>query len=80
MKNVTITLEDDVAKWARVWAAKNDKSLSRMLGDELKEKMLREENYQRAMEQFFSKTPRPLKGPGESYPTRESLYDRDSVR
>ena len=38
MKNVTITLEENVAKWAKVWAAKNDSSLSRMLGNDLKKK------------------------------------------
>jgi len=32
MRNVTVTMEEDVAKWARVWAAEHDTSVSRMLG------------------------------------------------
>jgi hypothetical protein len=35
MKNVTITLADDLAAWARVEAAKAGKSLSRYLADRL---------------------------------------------
>lgn len=33
MKNVTITLDERLAKWARVEAAKAGKSLSRWIGD-----------------------------------------------
>ena len=75
MKNVTITLEEDVAKWAKVWAAKNDSSLSRMLGNELKEKMSLNLEYERAKESFMSKKPHALRSLGEKYPSRESLYD-----
>jgi len=37
MKNVTLALPDAVAQWARVWAAKHDTSVSRMLGNMLQE-------------------------------------------
>ena len=33
MKNVTITLDEETAAWARVYAAKNNVSLSRYLGE-----------------------------------------------
>jgi hypothetical protein len=36
---VTITLEDDVAEWARIEAARRDTSVSRLLGSLLKEHM-----------------------------------------
>jgi hypothetical protein len=39
MKNVTITLDEDVAHWARVEAARDGKSLSRWIGDSLREEM-----------------------------------------
>lgn len=35
MRNVTITLDDDLARWARVKAASEMKSLSRFLADTL---------------------------------------------
>jgi hypothetical protein len=75
MKNVTITLEENVAKWAKVWAAKHDSSLSRMLGNELKTKMKLDQDYDRAKESFLSKKPKLLSSPGDKYPTRECLYD-----
>lgn len=71
MKNVTITLDGDVVRWAKVWAASNDTSVSRMLGEELRRKMLAEEHYERAKRRFLSKAPGPLKTAGTSYPSRD---------
>jgi hypothetical protein len=45
MKNITITLEDNVAKWARVLAAKKNTSVSKLLGKILKEEMTQEQGY-----------------------------------
>ena len=42
MKNVTITLDDDVAKWVRIRAAELDSSMSRLIGELLKQIMLQE--------------------------------------
>ena len=39
MRNVTVTLEEDVAEWARIEAARRDTSVSRLLGVLLKERM-----------------------------------------
>ena len=39
LRNVTVTLEEDVARWARVEAARLDTSVSRLLGELLKERM-----------------------------------------
>ena len=75
MKNVTVSLSEDVARWARVWAAKHDTSVSQMLGNFLKEKMEGEKNYSRAMDAFFGRNPKTLKT-GGAYPTRESLHER----
>ncbi|MCH7225623.1 DUF6364 family protein [Haloferula sp. A504] len=76
MKNVTITLDEDVVRWAKVWAASHDTSVSRMLGEELRKKMLAEQHYERARKRFLSKGPTPLKAASIPYPTRDSLYDR----
>ena len=45
MKNVTITLDEDVVYWARVRAAQDNTSVSRLVGELLRQKMLDEENY-----------------------------------
>jgi hypothetical protein len=39
LRNVTVTLEEEVAQWARIEAAKRDTSVSRLLGELLKERM-----------------------------------------
>jgi DNA mismatch repair protein MutH len=75
MKNVTITLEEEVADWTRICAAKDRTSMSRWIGMLLKQKMQAEAGYQRAMQQFFSSGPLPLKNGGK-YPTRDEVHGR----
>lgn len=76
MKNVTLTLEEDVLNWARVRAAENRISLSRFLGDFLKQEMRREDRYHLAMSAFLSRELSSLKSSEDSYPRREELYER----
>ena len=81
MKNVTITLDDDVAQWTRVHAAKHSVSVSRWVGEMLRERMLAEESYRASMEQFLAIKPRRLRAdPATRYPSREELYDRAGLR
>jgi hypothetical protein len=80
MKNVTVTLEEEVARWARVRAAEKDMSLSRFLGELLKEQMQREEAYETAMMRYLSRDPQPLKDEAETYPRREDFYERHGER
>ena len=74
MKNVTITLEEEVARWARILAAEQNTSVSRLVGEMLREKMIAEKSYQIAMERYLSQPPKELKDPAAKYPTREELY------
>jgi hypothetical protein len=76
MKNVTITLDEEVARWARIRAAERDTSLSRLVGELLREKMAEEETYQAAKQQYLSQLPVQLKSREVKYPTREKLYER----
>jgi hypothetical protein len=39
LRNVTVTLEEDAARWARIEAARQDTSVSRLLGALVKERM-----------------------------------------
>ena len=75
MKNVTITVEDNVLEWARVEAAKRNTSVSRMLGELLGEKMRREDAYERAYQAWLHDD-RKWRSDGKPYPKREDLYER----
>ena len=76
MRNVTITLDEKVARWARVRAADRETSVSRLVGEMLREKMLEEETYEAAMQQYLAALPRKLKKANVKYPQRHELYDR----
>ena len=76
MKNVTITLDEKVAAWARLRAAKQETSVSRLVGEMLREKMQQEERYQASMQHYLSQPPRLLKKAGTGYPDRKDLYER----
>ena len=80
MKNVTITLDEEVARWARVRAAERETSVSRLVGEMLRETMVAEEGYRAAYEQFFSVRPRRMRKPGRPLPTRDELHDRARLR
>ncbi len=80
MKNLTITVDEQVASWARVWAAKQGKSLSKAVGTLLHDLMDQEDAYAAAMERNLRREPSALKRPGERYPTREELHDRAGLR
>ena len=76
MKNVTITLDNEVARWARIRAAENNTSVSRLVENLLKEKMQEEADYSLAMEQYLMMRPVMLKKAGDRYPKREELHER----
>ena len=76
MKNVTITMDEEVARWARIKAAEQETSVSRLVGDMLREKMMNERSYHLSMRRYLSRKPRRLSEPGASYPTREEIHER----
>ena len=80
MKNVTITLPEGVARWARIWAAEHETSVSRMLGKLLQQHMEKDQGYETAMRAFLSRKPKMLKEKGGRYPQREELHDRGLLR
>jgi len=79
MKNVTITLDEEVARWARVWAAENDTSVSRFVGDLLQTRMESELGYERAQKAFLARSPQKLKTGGH-YPSRKETHERSLLR
>lgn len=77
-RNVTVVLDEDVALWARLEAARRDTSVSRLLGELLKEQMSRASRYERAMQGALARPPF-LKTDGR-YLTRDELHDRSRLR
>jgi plasmid stability protein len=77
MKNVTVTLDEETARWARVEAARRDLSVSSLLRELLREHMGGRESYSGAMERYLSREPQKLGGPR---PSREELHDRAGLR
>ena len=80
MKNVTVTLNEDVARWARIHAAALNTSVSKLLGEMLKERMAREKGHQSARLRFMSRRPqKPRKADGK-LPSRDELHERNGLR
>lgn len=79
MRNITISVDEEVAKWTRVWAARNDTSVSRAVGELLRKQMEEELGYEKARQSFLRRKPTKLRDEG-GYPTREELHDRDVLR
>ena len=73
MKNVTVTMEDSVADWARMEAARRNTSVSRLVGEMLAEKMRRDDAYERAMQEWLQRD-LSFTSDGSPYPKREEIY------
>ena len=80
MKNVTITLDEETAAWARVYAARNNVSLSRFVGELLRDRMREAREYDEAMRGFLAEKPVKLKKAGERYLTRDAAHERARLR
>ncbi len=78
LRNVTVTLEESVARWARIEAARQDTSVSRLLAGILKERMKEKDNYEAAMRRALARKPF-LKTDG-NYLSREEVHDRTRFR
>ena len=80
MKRVTITLPDDLARWLRVRAAEDDRSVSRWIADLLAGMRRGEDEYDIAMKRFLAIKPWKMEWVDGRRPTREELYDRPCLR
>lgn len=75
LRNLTITVEEEVARWARIKAAEGDTSVARLVGDLLRHHMDEEHAYERAMKDHFAQRPLRLRKAG-GYPTRDQMHGR----
>ncbi len=77
-RNVTITLDEDLARWARVVAARQDISVSRMIADLLKERRDEQHGYRKAMRRALERS--PFLHTEGVYLSREDAHDRTNLR
>jgi len=79
MGNVTLSLNDEVSRWAQSRAEETGTSLAQFLEQLLRDQAREDEVYNAAMERYFSRSPTRISEKGE-YPRREELYDRPVFR
>lgn len=83
MPNLTISADEETLQRARMEAAKRNVSVSRLVGEILKEKFGEDDAYERAMHDFFSRGPYldpPQPDDGRSWPTHDELHERSRRR
>jgi metal-responsive CopG/Arc/MetJ family transcriptional regulator len=80
MKNITISMPDELARKVGVMAAKEDVSMSQFFCKLVEEKTGSEDGYRAAMESYLSRGSRLLRDPAQALPKREELYDRAAFR
>lgn len=80
VKNITITLPEDLARWLRVRAATDDRSVSRWIRELLERKRHREDDYEIAMKRYLARKPCKMEWPDGRRPSRDELYVRSRLR
>lgn len=76
MRNVTVSLDDETAHWARVEAACHDMSVSRFVGKVLRERMTSSEDFERAQRSYLSRGAQRLGSGDGSLPGRDEIHRR----
>lgn len=79
MRNVTVTLDEETARWARIEAAQREMSLSSFIRQLLRERMGGQVAYAGAKSRYLSRADSNL-SEGGVYPAREELHDRVGLR
>jgi hypothetical protein len=79
-RNVTVALDEETARWARVEAARRDVSVSSLLAQLLRERMRADEGYEAAMGAYLTRPAVPLRKRRTPYPGRDELHDRAGLR
>jgi hypothetical protein len=80
MRNITITVDEETAHWARMEAARRDVSVSRLLRDLLREQVDGYATYEQAEADFLAQHPQVLRAADQGYPCREEVHDRAGLR
>ena len=79
-RNITIKLDEDLARWVRIHAAERETSVSQLVAEMIRGLMREKEDYDAARRLFLSVEPSALREAGGPYPDRDELYDRPVLR
>ena len=79
-RNLTVALDEETARWARVEAARRDMSVSSLLAELLRERMRADEGYEAAMTAYLARSATPLQKRRSGYPKRDELHERARLR
>jgi len=77
MKNITISMPEDLARKVRILAAKADTSMSQYLCQLAAEKAAADDSYASAMERYLSRNRVGISLADQKIPTREEIHDDD---
>ncbi len=80
MKNITISMPEDLARKVRVLAARADTSMSQYLCQIASERAAADDTYASAMERYLSRNRGGLRLADQKIPSREEIHDRDALR
>jgi predicted transcriptional regulator len=79
-RNITLTLDEDLIRKARVLAARRNRSVSALLRDELSRLVAEEEAYETAKRAALERLARGARLGGGPLPPRDELHHRASLR
>jgi hypothetical protein len=74
LRNITITVSEEAARWARIKAAQEDTSVSKLVGRMIEDQMRKTSDYWAAYEKF--KKIKPIPGLAKNRLTREEAHAR----
>ena len=77
MRNLTVQLDDETIRRAKVLAARRSTSVSRLIRDEIERLVRDDEAYDAARVRAIERMRRGYDLGGPPYPERDELYDRD---
>jgi plasmid stability protein len=79
-RNITLALDEEILRKARVLAARRNRSVSALLREELTRLVSEDEAYEAAKTLALNRLARGTHLGGEPLPSREALYDRAGLR
>jgi plasmid stability protein len=79
-RNITLALDDDLIRKARVLAARRNRSVSALLRDELTRLVTEDEAYENAKRAALKRLEQGSDLGGGPLPSRDELHDRAGLR
>ena len=79
-RNLTLQLDDETIRRAKVIAASRDTSVSRLVADQIAQMVARDDRYESAKRRFLEHVSTVQGSSGGEKWSRDELHDRDALR